>query len=337
MKKILITIAAVVALLIASLSVYAIATAKRSERPVGLTLVQVKTAQGPMTLGIWYPTTNRPLPTTFLGGSLLDVAREGALSGKGHPVLLVSHGNGGGLASHADTAMEFASAGYVVATPMHIGDNYLDQSGAATASLFQDRAAQMKASLDYLLHDWPHRSQLNAARVGAFGFSAGGFTVLNLIGGVTNLSAIPVECAARPEFFCNVLRQVHSPLIDPHSPAQPEFVRDARIKAAVVAAPGLGFTFAGRGLHDVRIPVQVWYGTADTTVPFATNTGVVLAGLGRRADTRPIPGATHFSFLAPCGLLKPSTFCRDPDGFNRESAHRAMNAQMLAFFDKNLH
>lgn len=337
MKRLLLGVGVVLALAVAGVLVYAVATATGSDRPVGLTLARVETPQGPMAVAVWYPTSDTPRPTTFLGGRLLDVARDGTVEGNHLPVLLISHGNGGSFVSHVDTALAFAGAGYVVATPLHVGDNFADQGAAASPTLFQDRAAQLGASLDYLLHAWQGRHRVDAARVGAFGMSAGGFAVLNLVGGVADLERIPAQCSQHPEFICAALRQARSPLLDAGDADVAPFPHDPRIKAAAVAAPGLGFTFPPAGLSQVRVPVQVWYGTADTTVPFATNAQLVLAGLGSRAEAHAVPGATHFSFLAPCGLLKPAMFCKDPAGFDRVAMHRAMNAEMVAFFDKNLH
>ncbi|MCK7495223.1 MAG: hypothetical protein MZW92_32090 [Comamonadaceae bacterium] len=68
----------------------------------------------------------------------MEVARNAPVAGGGLPLVVVSHGNGGGPQSHADLALALASAGYVVAAPMHTGDNFFDQSaaGQVVAQLF---------------------------------------------------------------------------------------------------------------------------------------------------------------------------------------------------------
>lgn len=113
------------------------------------------------------------------------------------------------------------------------------------------------------------------------------------------------------------------------------FTPDSRVRAAVVAAPGLGFTFAD-GLSGVNIPVQVWHGDKDDTVPHATNSRIVEHALGARAEPHTLPGARHLAFLAPCGLLRPPALCADPAGFDRAAAHKAMNAEIVRFFDRRL-
>lgn len=326
---------AVLAFVCVAVAIYAVASALRTEKPVGFQVVQVNSASGPMAVAIWYPTSATPRPTTFMGGSLLSVASDGPVSGNGLPLILLSHGNGGSALSHVDLAMNLANAGFVVAAPTHPGDNFADQSRQGSPALFNQRAGQMRATLDYILDAWAGAPHVDPHRVGAYGLSAGAFTVLTLVGGTPNIAAIPDHCSSSPEFICKALEHVKSPLLTSADGAG-SFSVDSRIKAAVVAAPGLGFTFADGGLANVRVPVQLWSGERDEIVPFATNTKVVQDELGSRAEAHRIPGATHISFLAPCGLLKPPALCRDQDGFDRKTAHAAMNSEVLRFFNARM-
>lgn len=328
-------IAAAFGLLVVGLSVYALSNARRSEKPVGFQTARVETKSGPIAVAIWYPTTGSPRPTTFVSGDLLSVAEDGPIHGAKLPVVVISHGNDGSALSHVDLAMELASAGYVVAAPTHAGDNFADRSRQNSPALFSQRAAQMRATLDFVLNDWSNARATDASRVGAYGLSAGGFTVLTLVGGKPDMAAIADHCRSAPEFICKVLAHVKSPLLESGEGAG-EFHADGRIRSAVVAAPGLGFTFAGDGLSGVPVPVQVWSGDRDDLVPFATNTKIVQDSLGGRAVPKQMRGATHLSFLAPCGLLKPPALCSDPDGFDRVAAHKAMNAEVVSFFNESL-
>ena len=331
LKRIVIAMLAL-AIAVAGLAIF---TARRSENPVGFQMARVESASGPVAIALWYPTSAAAWPTTFINGSLLSLAKNGPVDGDGLPVIVLSHGNNGSALSHIDLAMELASAGYVVAAPTHLGDNYADQSRQGDPALFVQRAGQIRATTDYVLSTWAGAAHVDPARIGAFGFSAGAFTVLGLVGGVPHMASIADHCGRQPEFICKVLEHVHSPLLATGTGAG-AFVPDHRIKAAVIAAPGLGFTFGGAGLDNIRIPVQVWSGSEDTTVPFATNTRLVQSGLGAHAEARELIGASHLSFLAPCGLLKPPAICSDPKGFDRESAHRLMNAEVIGFFNARL-
>jgi predicted dienelactone hydrolase len=328
-------LAVVFGLMLIALAAYAFSNARRSENPVGFHTARVEAKTGPIAVAIWYPTSATPRATTFLSGELLSVARDGPVSGTGLPVILISHGNDGSALSHVDLAMDLASAGYVVAAPTHAGDNFADRSRQNSPALFSQRAEQMRATLDFVLGEWTGAAAADASRVGAYGLSAGGFTVLTLVGARPDMAAISAHCRRTPEFICNVLAHVKSPLLASARGAG-EFTADERIRVAAVAAPGLGFTLAGDGLAAVRVPVQVWSGDRDELVPFASNTKVVLDGLAGRAVPRQMAGASHLSFLAPCGLLKPPALCRDPDGFDRVAAHKAMNAELVGFFDEGL-
>ena len=114
---------------------------------------------------------------------------------------------------------------------------------------------------------WPGRNHIDPTRIGAFGFSAGGFTVLTAVGGHPDLRIIPSHCATRPEFVCNVLRAADSPLVKDNAKAIDGFAADKRIRAVVLAAPGLGFTFSKGGLAKVAVPVQLWTGENDRVTP----------------------------------------------------------------------
>lgn len=335
--KWLIRLFAFLVVVVAAIVLYAMATARGSENPVGFETVRTVAPDGrPMALGIWYPTSASPRPTTLIGATLLKVAAAGPVLGSALPLVVISHGNGGGVASHVDLAMDLASAGYVVAAPMHPGDNFADQSAAGSPTLFSDRARQIRATLDFMLGGWSGSAHIDSGRVGAFGFSAGAFTVLTLIGGKPDMTSIPTHCTRQPEFICTVLQQTHSALLSSPPADAGEFSPDPRIKAAAIAAPGLGFTFASAGMAEVRVPVQLWSGALDRTVPYASNTAIVRDGLGSRVEFHEAHGATHFSFLAPCGLLKPPALCADPAGFDREAFHRQMNAELIRFFGSRL-
>jgi predicted dienelactone hydrolase len=265
------------------------------------------------------------------------VAADGPIRGQDLPLVVISHGNGGGPGSHADLALGLANAGYVAAALMHAGDNYSDQSAVGSESWLGDRNQQLRATVDHMLGTWQGRDRIDPQRVGAFGFSAGGFTVLTAIGAQPDLRIIATHCRASPEFACDLLRQTNSPLLKPETSSLAEvFLPDARIKAAVIAAPGLAFTFAPDRLSSVSVPVQLWSADQDANVPYASNTGLVREALGPRAEFHSVPGAGHFSFLAPCGLLRPPGVCADPGNFDRKAFHASMNASVVAFFDAHL-
>lgn len=286
----------------------------------------------PLAIGIWYPSPDAPRPLP-LGPVTMDVAANGAVQGTALPLVVMSHGTGGSLLGHFDTALALADAGFVVAAVTHTGDNHADQSRSTD---IMDRPRQISRVIDHMLAAWSERAVIDPARVGIFGFSAGGFTALASIGGVPDFSKIGPMCRQHPgDFACQLLAGHGSPAAPPATANVP----DGRIKAAVVAAPALGFTFTAPGLAKVGVPVQLWRAQDDVLVPHPRYAEAVRLALPRPPEYHVVPGAGHFDFLAPCGValaaLVPA-ICASAPGFDRAAFHVGFNAEVVGFFRRTL-
>lgn len=305
--------------------------AAKPEYLVGFEEVTVPDSQDrPLTVGIWYPTDSPP-GLSLIGLSAQMVAKAGTIVGRNLPLIVVSHGNGGLFSSHSDTALALASAGFVVAAVTHTGDNAQDDRYVGTPRWLIDRPRHIHLVLDYMLSDWAARRQLDPARFGVFGFSAGGFAALVSVGGVPDLAQIGSHCATQPEFACTLWKQLPS-----NSVPATEWVHDPRIKAAVIAAPGYGFAFEPDGLSQVTAAVQLWNGADDRNVPYATNEAVVRRLLPTPPEYHAVPGAAHFSFLAPCPSWLFPLICKDAPDFDRVAFHRDFNRSVIAFYKREL-
>jgi len=302
-----------------------------SAASVGFQMVSIPDGAGPpIEAGIWYPTDAATQPTR-IELFMQDVAPGAPVKGAPLPLVVMSHGTGGSFASHIDTAYALASQGFIAAALTHTGDNYRDQSKAVAIA---DRPRQLKVLIDYMTRDWPAHAA-DPGRIGAFGFSAGGFTVLAAAGGNPDLSLIRRHCEAHPDFFdCRlVARHGGAPLV-PAAPAQ-VISHDARIRALVVAAPALGFTFAGNGLGSVTLPVQLWRAAADQILPQPFYAEAVLKTLPRTPEYHVVEHAGHFDFLTPCSpaLEKvAAAICGSEPGFDRAAFHESFNAAVVKFF-----
>ncbi len=220
------------------------------------------------------------------------MAVDGPVQGSKLRLVVISHGNGGTKDGHYDTALALAKAGFVEAALEHTGDNYRDQSRAIDVL---NRPRELHRLIDYMLADWPEHAVLDSQEVGAFGFSSGRFTVLAAAGGDPDLSLVGAHCMAHPKFYdCSLLAEHQN------TPAAPEaVVHDSRIKALVVAAPALGFTFL-HGLAGVTQPVQLWRADDDRVLPAPEYADAVRSALPTPPDFHGVPNADHFDFLAPC-------------------------------------
>jgi len=301
---------------------------------VGFQEIQISNgADKPLTVGVWYP-TDAPAAVHRLDSFTQIVAPDGAVMGHGLPLVVMSHGNGGWYGGHYDTAQALARAGIVAAAVSHTGDTYNDQSRAV---LMSGRPAQIKRLIDYMTAEWPGHERIDAGRVGVFGFSSGGFTALVAAGGVPDLTLVAAHCQAHPNYFdCGLLKAATPAARAEATTVEASgWVHDPRIKAAVVAAPALGYTFGREGLKDIRMPVQLWRDENDHILPNPDYAEAVRINLPTPPQFHLVANADHFDFLAPCsGQLAKSVpmICKSAPGFDRAAFHAQFNEEVTAFF-----
>ncbi|MDH3666311.1 MAG: prolyl oligopeptidase family serine peptidase [Paracoccaceae bacterium] len=295
----------------------------------------------PIDIGIWYPSSS-PVPDAANTPFRQALAIDGAIEGKGLPLVLLSHGNGGWMGGHADTALALAEAGYIAVAPTHPGDNGKDESASPTEWLVS-RPADMSEAIDYMLSDWTYADRIDPGRIGVFGFSAGGYTALVAAGALPDFSLAARHCADTPEeFTCRIgmLDDVDPAKLEPQLRAVAD---GARVSAASVAAPGFGYSFDRKALADVTLPVQIWSGAIDDSVPHETNGANIAANLPNTPEVHVVENAGHFAFLVECDPrlkeIKPKIWnrlCVDVDGFDRAAFHKAFNQKIVEFFDAAL-
>lgn len=292
--------------------------------------------EAPLVAGIWYPTSAPPAdvaPERWPG-----VLTDAPVAGTRLPLVVLSHGGGASYAGHYDTAIALARAGFVAAAVSHAGDTFDDES--KVLQLWR-RPAQLRRLVTYMLAEWPAHHRLDAARIGAFGYSNGGFTVLCAAGGAPDLTRIGSYCRAHPDHnLCTAMREAG---LDPEHPPidvpADAWVADPRIKAIVVAAPAFAFAFDRRDLRAVKIPIQLWRAADDHRQPHPYYEEALRKALPRAPEYHVVPGAGHFAFLPPCGAAlaaaKPG-ICTDAPGFDRGAFHEEFNAGIVRFFRAHL-
>lgn len=280
-------------------------------------------------VGIWYPASGTPVRQR-LGLYTQDVVPGAGVPNASHPLIVISHGTGGDFAGHVDTATALARAGFIVAALTHPGDNWRDNS---RATRIEGRPAALSATISYMLQVWPGRTSIDPDRIGAFGFSAGGFTVLAAAGGRPDMRRFADHCTQHPAVFvCTLLKSQPRTLTSAWPP-----MTDPRIKAIVVAAPAISFTFDRAGLAGVRIPVQLWRADDDRILPAPFHADAVRDALPNRPEFHPVPGAGHFDFLAPCAdPTSMPQLCRSAPGFDRTRFHERFNSEVVRFFSNKL-
>jgi len=310
----------------------------------GFRLLQVDdSGHEDLTVGLWYPTrTSAPAkPNTQFGHAL---AVDAPFIDAKHPVILLSHGYSGWYGGHADLAMALANAGYVVAAPSHTGNHFADMSSSVDKWAL-DRPRHISATLDFLLQDAATKYQIDEDRVGVYGFSAGGFTALSLIGGVPDFDFAAEHCERSPsEFVCHqgMIEAMRNARLDTLS--DQVWGHDQRIRAAAIAAPGLAFAYSETGVAEIEVPVQLWSATNDHSVPHLSNAVPLAKRLPVKAETHWVENASHFAFLImPCrpafkkaDPVEYEMVCTDADGFDRRAFLRSMEQEMIRFFNDAL-
>ncbi len=268
------------------------------------------------------------------------------------PLVVMSHGTGGAAAQLSWLAEELASEGYLVAAVSHHGN-----TGAEAAYTLQgfmlwwERARDLTVLIDRLLADERFGPHIDTTRIGAAGFSLGGYTMLTIAGARTDRPAW--------ERFCEEAGTDPSCVLPPEAPftrAEAESLvvsdsevqrsmaragvsyRDPRIRAVYAMAPVLGPAYVPASLDSIGIPVRIVVGDRDDqAVPEVTARPVSARIDGATLDI--LPGVSHYAFLAECSLqgrLFLRQLCADASGVDRGAHHDNVAADALDFFDREL-
>ena len=128
-------------------------------------------------------------------------------------------------------------------------------------------------------------------------------------------------------------KQIRDHDIPDHAPGY-----EPRIRAFVIADP-LSFFPDKSSLKNIVAPIQLWSSDQGGMGVRPEDVASVERNLPTKPEFHRPANSGHFSFLFPCSneVAKVAPFlCTDPPGFDRADFHRKLNAQVLAFFRKNL-
>jgi predicted dienelactone hydrolase len=267
------------------------------------------------------------------------------------PLILVSHGNGGSSAQMAWLGTALARAGFIAAAIDHPGNT---SAGKPTVQGFTEwwfRPPAMSAALDRVLSDPVFGPRIDRDRIGAAGYSRGGFAVVGLAGGQVDLAPFRVFCARYPDDgTCNAPPQIpdiearvkamtaNDPSYRAGLAAAGAAYADRRIRAIYAIAPSVGESLTLESLRKIAIPSRFVYGTADVTVIPPSN-ALRIAGAIPNATTLVIPDASHFVFFAACtpaGKVAAARVCTDAATVDRAAVHKQVAEDATAFFESAL-
>lgn len=240
---------------------------------------------GPRPIGwnAWYPAAN---PGNLVAAGVSDFYVTGALlpdapfcaEGIKHPLVLLSHGTGGSAIGLTWLAEALAKAGCLVVGANHHGNTGVEDYRAEGFLCWWERPKDLTILLNHLLSFPPFQGHIDESRISAVGFSLGGYTVLSIVGAVTQMDLFrewsvglpfgegPIEFPKLTSHVPTLLAE--SAVFRASWERQSADYRDERISRVVALAPAptvRGFEEAS--LATVEKPVVLAVGGADQEAP----------------------------------------------------------------------
>lgn len=306
-------------------------------RSAGMLRLRAHVADGDhgVPVSVWYP-ADAPEKTGLEGIYNLSAAVDAPPAGKGRGVILVSHGSGGSDINHHDWAETLARAGFVVAAPRHIGDSHDAFRGRGSEAQLLERPRQLRAALDAVVGHPLLGPAIDPAKVGAVGFSAGGYTVLALLGARADFSRWNSYCGRHPESA--VICPAGDKKLALPSAGAGDWQRaaDPRVRAAALMAP-FALLFDDRNLAGIDKPVLLFRARDESVARNEANADRV-AELTPDCRAETVDG-DHYVFIAPVSdaiARKYPEFYIDAPGVDRRAIHRMIGERLVAFFRERL-
>lgn len=310
---------------------------------------------------VWYPASPAARETAqWIGDPSHRLASAGraavdaplAPSPARFPLVLLSHGTGGSALQMAWLGTVLARHGFIAAAVNHPGNNALEPYTVQGFTLGWLRALDISRVLTALLADPQFAPRIDPRRIGAAGFSYGGYTVIELAGGIGNLSRIPAECSrpgpplpicqSPPEFPDLIPRAIQ---LDRTNPAYRRALdasalphRDPRIRAVFAIAP-FGSVFSPSSLARISIPVSIVAGSGDPILSPSANAEFLARHIPGAHLTILPGGVGHYTFLDTCtpqAIKIHPLFCVDRPGVRRSAVHAHVALLAVDFFTRNL-
>lgn len=339
--------------LAALVAVSTLAFVGTADAGVGLTRLAAFGDDAPVTL--FYP-TDAAETAVRRGPFEISVAVDAVpVRGNGR-LVVISHGSGGNAWVHSDLARALVADGFVVAVPLHRGDNSADP-GSPGPDSWKQRPAEISRAIDAVARDprFAHRAiALDFNRVGVYGMSAGGHTALSMAGGAWSPGNFKRHCEANidQDFAACVgliVRQSDGLLgaikrwvalavirarFDDDAMQTHE---DPRVVAVVAGVPGAA-DFELSSLAKPRVPLAFVTAGRDAWLAPKFHSERVLAACVTCIRLVDMPDAGHGVLLSPLppgltGLI--GDLINDPPGFDR-SRLLEVDVKIVSFFRQQL-
>lgn len=304
---------------------------------------------------LFYPTTAAGRPETRGDLKLMLAPDAPPAPGNGR-LVTISHGSGGGPWVHSTLAKALVDAGFTVVLPLHRGDNWTDP-GRPGPDSWKQRPAEISHAIDRVGAD-QRFAGLKLDKVGGFGMSAGGHTMLSLAGGAWSPERFRARCErdlAEDFYSCaGLATRLTGGALDGlklwvaqrvlnwkfAGDATPQTHSDPRVAAVVVGVPAAA-DFDLTTLARPRVPLGLITADGDRWLLPRFHSDPLRAACDGCELLADLHGGGHGALLAPTpapselGRLECDLLC-DPPGYDRAAGTALWVGRTVAFFRRHL-
>ncbi len=269
-------------------------------------------------MSIMYP-TNQEGKVETIGPFQLDISINAQPIEDKLPLVLISHGSGGGNLLYRTIAHYLASNGFIVGMPEHPFNNFNNNTLEGTVENLVSRPRHINIAIDWFFEHEKFSRVLKVDSISIIGHSTGGCTALSVAGGIP--TSLPSESLDG-------------------KPKQINVAHNSAICSLVLLSPGTVWFKDKGALDGVDIPILLLAAGKDQFIS-PSQAQIILDGVAdsSKVEYRIVENAGHFSFLSPFPefMITPEFFpALDPPGFDRQKFHNELNLEILNFFMKTM-
>ena len=309
----------------------------------------------PLSATVWYPAAAGSVESEWqvgvfrFGRNALDAPFADA---QRHPLIVLSHGTGGSAAQLSWLAENLVTAGFLVAAVNHHGNTAAeDRSWPQGFVLPAERARDLTVLIDQLLADKELAPHIDPSRIGASGFSIGGYSVLAAVGVHLTFADRQLRCKDDVDNpVCILPPEAGFSEADVQALATSDTafkaavirdnqtVSDRRILAVYAIAPAFVSLLDKQELSSIHVPVRFALAEEDQQILFSNTLSSIEEDIPN-ASVITVPNAGHYAFLAPCsfrGKIFMSALCKDSNQIDRIDLHDRIGRDAAKFFTTHL-
>jgi predicted dienelactone hydrolase len=295
---------------------------------------------------LWYPTLDTDsgnLKITELPFILEPTIRDARFMNQRFPLIVLSHGTGGNRFSLAWVAIALVKHGYIVASPDHWGNTF-DNKIPEYFVRYWERPLDLSFIISQLLKNENYSKYIDNKRIGAVGFSFGGYSAIALAGAEIDCNLLKSNAKTeegKREFNIPELGDLRK-LIDKLSCDNSKGfnLKDNRITAFVALAPALGLGFASNEqTRNIESPLLIIGAEYDQIAPVVSNAKKFNSIIASSNYIELHGKIGHYIFLneAKKDLRKEAKkYYTDDESVNRKQVHLYVENLIIEFFDSKI-